>query len=1202
MEKRKQTRTRRGSALIMVLGILSVLLLMAVAFSSFVRTERSGSTNLKNGVVARDSLYTALGRVMEAIDASFDSPLGDDPVPAWPHPWIASEGSFTNDYFQSAALADGEAAGAHVLTSEIAQYLSPAQLALARSARCNWAPIVGSINASPRFRDPNEHRGGIQGVIGRPSGDDLLGRYAFIALDTTGLADINMTGGGTAADRLETSGSDTLSLVIPSSLQASDGTTIARYVKSPSTLVDKRNFNSLADARARAPSAFNADDLPENGGDWYPADLFAGFAPSLAELDPEGNPKIFLPTRKKLSGYGKDDFKALVRRTFRAMVGIFARGRVAAGERAKNYSADQIPIFSGSNEKYNLSRSALATVALMDGLDADFIPGQSVNPACPYWSFLPDVSVQVTDKDGKTVTVEEETSGSGNPLNYPCTESAPLLSSVYAFIKIDEPVDDESDPDPLNWTRTYNGYLFVGGCAACQNRTIEPNKHKAKLEITYEVMAGHPTDKTVSGGDATDIQNNLVEWKTEGDDFGNGGEERIVWTDFFGATDSASEEDEMDDGDEDKSLIFVACEPHSFTIKCAWDDSNGDYYPPVRYAADGGTEDVFVPVRIKAKVTSGSTTIQQVPAKAIDSKDWWIRVDAGVWHGPDSKFGQADQFVDPKDGEDPADAKNHAVGWAFCAVPAFGFDTTGLATTRDGDEERPVDNAVMHFWVNNVMARNGGEDDFGNASEDFAAIMEDFFYASDATQNAWQEASGGGAFGNKQFLWNYVQMTWLFNYSSNPEDSFSHVTQWMDTSASFHRPDMLHALGTPARLKGIYQNDWKKHASFVGTDVITYQGQQFPDSQRLASELYSRIPANGYETVADLGTVMCGPYETLSLFKTWRYNSEKADFHPVLDYFTVDEDRYPSRKDVLDAGVDNSGDVAWGNLDEELRSAAHNGRVNLNAPPLVECTKIRTVGGRKVPVRGLDDQDGYLNPFPIATVLNRAPYPAISDDGTITTNNLKEAPALLMAAELCRSLEEADEDNPDLWVTSRRWHCIVSNTLDVSSGAQSAVRPVVTNSWTTEPWPWKLSDWKKNQGTAYRWDRGRGVVRRPVARNLSFLGRGGKDQNGFLRTFVDNTTPKPLCDYEREGILRGIVDGFSTRGQTYLVIIRADAYSPKFGENATVEDGTTLATTHAVVELFRDPVPARYPDGELPDDGDDPVAHHNWYVRSFRVF
>ena len=66
---------RRGSALIMVLGILSVLLLMAVAFSSFVRTERSGSTNLKNAVVARNSLYTAVGRVMDTVVAGF---LSDD--------------------------------------------------------------------------------------------------------------------------------------------------------------------------------------------------------------------------------------------------------------------------------------------------------------------------------------------------------------------------------------------------------------------------------------------------------------------------------------------------------------------------------------------------------------------------------------------------------------------------------------------------------------------------------------------------------------------------------------------------------------------------------------------------------------------------------------------------------------------------------------------------------------------------------------------------------------------------------------------------------------------------------------------------------------------------------------------------------------------------------------------------------------------
>ena len=126
---------------------------------------------------------------------------------------------------------------------------------------------------------------------------------------------------------------------------------------------------------------------------------------------------------------------------------------------------------------------------------------------------------------------------------------------------------------------------------------------------------------------------------------------------------------------------------------------------------------------------------------------------------------------------------------------------------------------------------------------------------------------------------------------------------------------------------------------------------------------------------------------------------------------------------------------------------------------------------------------------------------------------------------------------------------------------------------------------------------------RPVVRNLSILGRGAGNDNPFLRIFANNADPKPYCDYEREGILRGIVDGFSTRGQTYLAIIRADAYSPKFGENASVEDGTTLATTHAIVEFFRDPMPARAPDGSLPSDSSgNPVVYHNWYIRSFRVF
>ena len=95
----------------------------------------------------------------------------------------------------------------------------------------------------------------------------------------------------------------------------------------------------------------------------------------------------------------------------------------------------------------------------------------------------------------------------------------------------------------------------------------------------------------------------------------------------------------------------------------------------------------------------------------------------------------------------------------------------------------------------------------------------------------------------------------------------------------------------------------------------------------------------------------------------------------------------------------------------------------------------------------------------------------------------------------------------------------------------------------------------------------------------------------------------PQSDVDREAFLRNAANAVTTRGQSFLVIIRADAYSPMYGNEVAVGDGTTLATTHAIVELWRDPEPARYADGILPEDAKErPLLFHNWYVRSFRVF
>ena len=129
-------RSRRsGSALIIVLGILSILLVMSVTFSALVRTERGGTTNLKNSQIAREALQSALVQAMEAIEQSFDNPTHNWPVPCWPYPWIASaqepgddvaafdSGAFSGLYYQSGHVEDG-APDAHVMFPGMSAFLT----------------------------------------------------------------------------------------------------------------------------------------------------------------------------------------------------------------------------------------------------------------------------------------------------------------------------------------------------------------------------------------------------------------------------------------------------------------------------------------------------------------------------------------------------------------------------------------------------------------------------------------------------------------------------------------------------------------------------------------------------------------------------------------------------------------------------------------------------------------------------------------------------------------------------------------------------------------------------------------------------------------------------------------------------------------------------------------------------------------------
>lgn len=123
-----------------------------------------------------------------------------------------------------------------------------------------------------------------------------------------------------------------------------------------------------------------------------------------------------------------------------------------------------------------------------------------------------------------------------------------------------------------------------------------------------------------------------------------------------------------------------------------------------------------------------------------------------------------------------------------------------------------------------------------------------------------------------------------------------------------------------------------------------------------------------------------------------------------------------------------------------------------------------------------------------------------------------------------------------------------------------------------------------------------------MIRRLSDFGACNVGSNScpVLNALYDSHAAEIKCDANRESVIRNSIEGMTTRGQTYLVILRADAYSPKYG-STSAGDGTTLASTHAIVELWRDSEPARTPDGRLFPIGTT-TPTHNWYVRSVRWF
>ncbi len=1359
---------RRGSALVIVLGLLAVMIVMGIAFATFVKTEQAGSTSLKNSLVARQSLNTAVGRVMDAIDLSFAGVDNEWPVCVWPHPWLASSNEENADYYQSRTAAGRPVA--RIITREIADLLSPSQLALARSAEVGWAPIYASVEAGSelgKLKDeskPRQSETGRYGNMGWDGADSVVGRYAFIALETTGLLDANLVGidqnqDGSEDDllaRAATRGEDPRLFVLPE-CDAEDpaGNEILNSLLSASAWADavdeqSAGFSSFSDIRAAAAAASWEKDgttkvrgtpgdhlaldvsAPHESGKkpptdnersdswvanhYFPADLFATFAPSLEEADPDGSPKIVLPTTPAaLKSIEKDSKgpRIFAARAFRAMAKAFANSRFDSEKTSGAGTDDHYVIFAGagSGTEYNLSRARLATVAMIDAMDEDRTPGKWVAASYEPWRMLPnfggsrafDASVVSATGGEDVLEIEDDISDlkstvRADPLNFPCTEPVPMLSRVFAYVDFDpDDVDwnciDPANGNPEDSTVTFHGTIRVGAVAGLLNVSTNGFKENNTftLDVQCDALFANPSGNTVASvknATEADVAKAIVGkgggagGDPGGDPGGGGGggdpDVHRVWSSSLltfdpesaakvqaVSLDEGSGSGSLDDIVGSSSLMLEVRKDIPFTVTCrcaAWPEDDpsdpgydpanpsyetvdpgipgqifhessgggggsgdpgdpGDpgnpgggggggsykyYFYPATQAEEDGAEDLFLPFRFKATIKNGNTTVQQVPAPALESanadRGYWLCVRAGLFHKPGATASGVKTENIERGGKrlDPWN-RFYAPGWAMSVDPAFAFDTTCLVGGMGGTSVGQP--ASCGFWLNDAAARNMKE---AKGWAHMTRLLEKLDNEKIKETDGYNMLIDADATDPGASRFNYLQQKWIFDVDSK----FAPWTDWIAPGPKT-MPDVLHA--------------YKGGNGFGGCTPFCMNRNGSLSDSKAQHGLLTHVQNLPFRSVGELGNVMCGPFETVSTVRSYRFGSTRTDIHRVLDYFTTGEDRYPRASEYNGKGsvdVDSqTGDADFSRCSDPVDPGVHAGRVNLNMPPIVRWTDKDARRARQAYRNG-----ELFNPFPVMAALTGtqlfSPYRV--DVGVGTLVPMDEDTACSIATSLAN--HGGTEVFNEFVYHTDAWHHDETLGGIWKSGEhyfEGEVVKVVDGDFTgyfhCESEHDSNDDNKPTRSTYWSecWKR----LSKRVKTRLSDIGVAEQNgENPILHAVVDalknaeidkNLEENLQIDADREAFIANSSNAFTTRGQTFLVIIRADAYTPRYGEE-TAEDGegTTLATTHAVLELFRDPRYARYPDGsplrknpkQAVGSNNPEYYFHNWYIKSMRVF
>ncbi|NLF84864.1 MAG: hypothetical protein GX571_01990, partial [Lentisphaerae bacterium] len=262
--------SRAGVALLIVLGLLALLMITGVAFTILMRIERASASNLRHTSAARQMAKGGLAYAIAALNAD----IGTNRYPNWPDRLYTPSGHDTGfpDNRPRLHIPEGiffsvdeekryvnEVTEARVLTAEAARYLPGAlrhRAEIIRDvngndyARPEWIPVTGG------------------------GGNDIIGRYAYVILNTSGLLDANSVHTNSAAAGARWMGAD------PGELQLDPA--VQRDVASVQTFIDKRKMDGRYETLPELAERNNG----VNGPALANFDVFSYTVPDLMPVEP----------------------------------------------------------------------------------------------------------------------------------------------------------------------------------------------------------------------------------------------------------------------------------------------------------------------------------------------------------------------------------------------------------------------------------------------------------------------------------------------------------------------------------------------------------------------------------------------------------------------------------------------------------------------------------------------------------------------------------------------------------------------------------------------------------------------------------------------------------------------------------------------------------------------------------------------------